>query len=325
VRFLHSSYLPDKTISFGKMLSMSQKDSLPPLQSLIVFESAARHLSFTRAAKELGTTQPAISQQVRSLETHLQCQLFNRIYRGVELTESGNKLLLATQKSFQSLKLVCDDLRQKPQKNQITVATDFAFASYVLIPKLTEFRNQYQSVFPEMDIRLQTSHTPDVQNSEGADIVIIFGADIFQTYESHQLLTETVMPICSKHLVDEKSITSLEALLKLPLLKLNDTKGKRWINWDDIAHKHDLTLNGIQPQFESDNFTLLVQAALAEQGVCLAWTPLINDLLETGTLVSFPQFSHTSTNGYHLVFTKSDDKTALMSTFAEWLIENLKT
>ncbi|MCZ2720075.1 LysR substrate-binding domain-containing protein [Marinomonas sp. 15G1-11] len=303
---------------------MPQKEVLPPLQNLVVFESAARLLSFTRAAKEMGTTQPAVSQQVRSLEANLKCQLFSRIYRGVELTESGNKLLLATQKSLQELKLVCDDIRQRPQNNKITVATDFAFASYVLIPKLTEFRNQYQSIFPEMDIRLQTSQAPDVENSGDADIVIVCGANHYQAYDSHQLVIETVLPVCSKALLDGKSIDTLEELLTFPLLKLNENKSKSWLNWDDIAYKHGLTLNGIQPQFESDNYTLLVQAALAGQGVCLAWSPLLNDLIQKDILISFPQFSLTSNNGYHLIFTHTDEKTLLMETFVNWLKGEMK-
>jgi putative choline sulfate-utilization transcription factor len=298
---------------------MPEKDGLPQLQSLVVFESAARLLSFTRAAKELGTTQPAISQQIRGLEANLGRQLFTRIYRGVELTEAGNKLLLATQKSLQSLKFVCDDIRQQPKKNQITVATDFAFAAYGLMPKLTEFRNLYQEQFPEMDIRLQTSQAPEVENSSDADIVIVFGADHYQAYDSCQLITEKVHPVCSQTLLNGQSIETLQDLLQLPLLKLNVPKGKRWLNWDDVANQYDLTLNGVQPQLESDNFTLLVQAALAGQGVCLAWSPLVDDLVDAGILVSFPQFSHTSSNAYHLVFTRSDGRTPLMQAFADWL------
>jgi DNA-binding transcriptional LysR family regulator len=304
---------------------MSQKSLLPPLQHLVVFESAARLLSFTRSAKELGTTQPAISQQIRSLEANLKCQLFNRVYRGVELTEGGNKLMLATQKSLHELKLVCDDIRQRPLNNQITVATDFAFASYILIPKLTEFRHKYQSTFPEMDIRLQTSQAPDVANCADADIVILFGSN-HHHYDSHQLVTETVLPVCSQTLLTtDRPITQFDDLLNYPILKLNENKSKSWLNWDDVAFKHGLTMNSLQAQFESDNYTLLVQAALAGQGICLAWSPLLNDLIQKGLLVSFPQFSHSSTNGYQLIFTHSTEKTLLMETFADWLKTELST
>jgi DNA-binding transcriptional LysR family regulator len=281
-------------------------------------------LSFTRSAKELGTTQPAISQQIRGLEANLGCPLFIRIYRGVELNDAGNKLQLATQKSLQSLKLVCNDIRQLPQNNRITVATDFAFAAFGLMPKLSEFRDLYQDEFPDMDIRLQTSQAPDVESNSDADIVIVFGADHYQAYDSCQLITEKVHPVCSNALLKGRSIETLQDLLQLPLLKLNVPNGKPWVNWDDVAHQYDLTLNGVQPQLESDNFTLLVQAALAGAGVCLAWSPLVDDLVQAGILVSFPQFSHTSTNGYHLVFTRTQGRTPLMQAFVNWLSNSTK-
>lgn len=302
---------------------MLGREALPPLQSLVVFESAARHLSFTRAAKELGTTQPAISQQVRALEANLDCLLFIRIYRGVELTEAGNKLLLATQKSLLSLASVCDDIRQKPQNNRLTVATDFAFSAYGLMPKLSEFREKYQDEFPDMDIRLQTSQTPRVESSDEVDIVIVFGADHYHHLESQQLVSEKVFPVCSPALVAGKKIDSLADLFTLPLLKLNVPGGKPWLNWDDVADHYGLALNGVQAQLESDNFTLLVQAALVGQGVCLAWSPLVDELVDAGVLVAFPEFSHSSNHGYHLVFTQTEGRTPLMQAFANWLSSSM--
>ena len=63
------------------------------LDTLRVFESAARQQSFTAAALELGSTQPAISQQIKRLEQQLAVRLFDRVYRGIVLTETGELLL----------------------------------------------------------------------------------------------------------------------------------------------------------------------------------------------------------------------------------------
>ena len=62
---------------------------LPPLATLVVFESAARLASFTRAANELNVTQGAVSRQVRALEEHLGKPLFKRAHRAVTLTPTG--------------------------------------------------------------------------------------------------------------------------------------------------------------------------------------------------------------------------------------------
>lgn len=71
-----------------------------PLNSLRAFEAAARHLSFTNAAIELNVTHSAISQHVKTLEQHLNCQLFVRVSRGLMLTTEGENLLPVLNDSF---------------------------------------------------------------------------------------------------------------------------------------------------------------------------------------------------------------------------------
>ena len=60
-----------------------------PLNGLRVFDAAARHLSFTRAADELAVTPAAVGQQIRALEDMLGVVLFRRTARGLELTPEG--------------------------------------------------------------------------------------------------------------------------------------------------------------------------------------------------------------------------------------------
>lgn len=79
---------------------MLLKKFMPSAQSLLIFEVAARHLNFTAAAKELGSTQSAVSQQIRGLEQQLELQLFKRIYRGVVLTDTGEQLYEAVESGF---------------------------------------------------------------------------------------------------------------------------------------------------------------------------------------------------------------------------------
>lgn len=73
---------------------------LPPLNGLRSFEVAARHLSFTRAADELGVTPGAVSQQVKSLEAALGTPLFRRLPRSLVLTEAGEAYLPAIESAF---------------------------------------------------------------------------------------------------------------------------------------------------------------------------------------------------------------------------------
>lgn len=76
---------------------------LPPLNGLRSFEAAARHLSFTRAADELGVTPGAVSQQVKSLETALGIRVFRRLPRSLVLTEEGEAYLPAINAAFKMI------------------------------------------------------------------------------------------------------------------------------------------------------------------------------------------------------------------------------
>ncbi len=76
---------------------------LPPLNALRVFDAAARHLSFTRAAEELFVTQAAVSHQIKSLEDFLGLKLFRRRNRSLLLTEEGQSYFLDIKEIFSQL------------------------------------------------------------------------------------------------------------------------------------------------------------------------------------------------------------------------------
>ena len=119
---------------------MLLKKFIPSVQSLLIFEVAARHLNFTVAAQELGSTQSAVSQQIRGLEQQLDLQLFKRIYRGVALTDTGEQLYEAVESGFEQMTSCLERLQKNRSRLCINVATDFAFAVFWLLPRLPRFR-----------------------------------------------------------------------------------------------------------------------------------------------------------------------------------------
>lgn len=295
------------------MLSDSE---LPPLQSLVVFEASARLLSFTAAARELGTTQPAVSQQIRALEDTLGVALFERIYRGVVLTDSGYVLLKTTQSSLRDLREVLQKIKQKPKTQRITVATDFAFAAFWLMPRLPEFRRLHK----EIDIRIQTSQSEVDLVSMEADIAILFGEGQYQGYFTEKLLPEMVYPVCSPKLLEECSgFNSLSDLIKAPLLKLNADMGQKWIDWERLFQLNGSLWQPSESVMEFDNYTLLVQAAISGQGIGLGWSPLLDDYIQSGVLVALSDFTVQSDNGYYTVLSKQRTPTAPVSAFLAWL------
>src|SRR5258706_2948783 len=94
--------------------------SLPPLNALRSFDAAARHQSFTRAAKELCVTQGAVSHSVKALETELGLQLFKRERHGLVITDAGRDYLALVRDVFARLDLGTDRLLHRHRPGTIS-------------------------------------------------------------------------------------------------------------------------------------------------------------------------------------------------------------
>lgn len=95
---------------------------LPPLNALRVFDAAARHLSFTKAAEELFVTQAAVSHQIKSLEDFLGLKLFRRRNRSLLLTEEGQSYYLDIKEIFSALNEATRKLQARSAKGALTVS-----------------------------------------------------------------------------------------------------------------------------------------------------------------------------------------------------------
>lgn len=295
---------------------MLDDSELPPLQTLVVFEACARLLSFTAAARELGSTQPAVSQQIRALEASLGVLLFERIYRGVVLTDAGHVLHKTTQTSLRDLREVIQKIKQKPKSQRITVATDFAFAAFWLMPRLPEFRRLHKDI----DIRIQTSQSGIDLVSSDSDVAIVFGEGRYQGYLSDKLLPEMVCPVCSPKLLEEYSdFSTLNKMMKAPLLKLNADVGQKWMDWERLFQLNNCAWQPPESAMEFDNYTLLVQAAISGQGVALGWSPLLDDFIQSGVLVALPDFAVRSDNGYHIILSNLNAPSEPVAIFLDWM------
>ena len=102
---------------------------LPPLNALRAFEVAARHGGFTLAARELHVTPAAVSHQIKSLESHLDVELFHRLPRGLEITEAGRKLLPQLTRGFDHFARAVDGLSPGGLAGPLTISTAPSFAT----------------------------------------------------------------------------------------------------------------------------------------------------------------------------------------------------
>lgn len=296
---------------------MLLSERLPSVQSLLIFEAAARQLSFTAAARELGSTQSAVSQQIRGLEQQLALPLFRRVYRGVALTDAGQQLFEAVQSGFQEMAQCLDRLQKTRQHPQINVATDFAFAAYWLLPRLADFRRQH----PDIDVRIITSQGQYDFAAQDVDVAIIFAGQHPVGLPAQRLFHETVFPICSPLFLEKHGpVNSHKKLASLALLKLGADAGQGWLDWPALFKGRRSTVAPGEPVLTFNNYTLLIQAAIAGQGVGLGWQTLVDDLLTSGVLTALPAFSLASEGGYFVVEPRPAEQTAAKQVFIDWVL-----
>src|SRR3954451_13198604 len=125
---------------------------LPPLGALRAFEAAARHLSVKNAAEELHVTPGAVSQMLKTLESHLGLALFERRNRGLVLTDAGRDYLPAVRNAFRQIGEATSRLKNADETGVLTVSVTPAFASAWLVPRLKSF----QEAHPGIDLQLRT-------------------------------------------------------------------------------------------------------------------------------------------------------------------------
>lgn len=284
------------------------------LDSLRVFEAAARLRSFTAAALELGTTQPAVSQQLKRLEAQLGRRLFDRIYRGIALTEAGQALFAQVHLGLQAMDDGIAEVSGRGQREVLQVATDFAFAAFWLMPRLQRFHQAY----PQVDVSLVTGERSQAMLRPDIDVAVLFGDGRFHQGESRWLFDEEVFPVCSPRLAHDPTL-SAEALQRMPLLHLRGEQASRWFDWAGVFRGLGVSSPPPPGQLRFDNYTLLIQAAIAGQGVAIGWAHLVDGLVEQGLLCRPVPGSLTSKRGYYAVLPPRKRRGALIERFVDWL------
>ena len=297
---------------------MQDMRRLPPLQSLVFFEAAVRHLSFTAAAQELGTSQPAVSQRIGLLEDDLGVPLFKREHRGVSLTPEGLQLVTAVRESLSSIGEVAAKIRARRERQVLTVATDFGFATYWLMPRLAALRE----LVPELDVRIVTSQNQFDIRGEPVDMAVAFGDGHWPGCSATPLLPEIVVPVCSPTFYTQQRLSGQAADLRtLPLLHLESAEPQRWLLWEGWFAAHGLRSAGAGHDLTLNNYPLVIQAAMAGQGVALGWAPLVDELVRSGQLVAAVAAPQRTARGYFLVEPNTRRNSEALHRFRRWMVQ----
>jgi LysR family transcriptional regulator of beta-lactamase len=278
-----------------------------PLNALRAFESSARHLSFTRAARELNVTQAAVSQQVRSLEERLGAQLFKRLPRGLGMTDEGLALLPVLSDAFGRIDAVLKQFEGGHFHEVLTVGVVGTFAVGWLMPRLNRFR----AVHPFVELRLLTHNNLVDFAAEGFDFAIRFGDGNWPGTQAAALLDAPLTVLCAPELaqrIHTPRDLAMETLLR-------SYRADEWALWFAAAGLEAGAIRG--PVFDSSR--LMVEAAMQGAGVALAPARMFERELQSGRLVR-PFELEVSTGGYWLSWVKSKRMTPAMQAFRTWIV-----
>ncbi len=257
-----------------------------------LFVEIARLGSFSAAATLLGLTQPAVSYQIRRLEEQFGVTLLRRRHRGVELTAEGERLLEVTAKAIGDIDALARSFRVEAQRPVVRLRTDYAFSALWLIPRMDGFRHLH----PETDMQIVATQRLAAGFRDEADVAVVFGtrAEFGSVGNKARLI-------------------HLDAPLPSP-----------WFDWRSYFAEFSVLrdINAGRGDISFNTYSLVVQAALSEQGVAIGWMGLVDTLLSARMLLKAGPPLEAPDRGYWLVPPRSPNIHS--ERLSAWLSDEVK-
>jgi LysR family glycine cleavage system transcriptional activator len=257
---------------------------------LRAFEAAARHLSFKKAAAELGVTPTAISHQIRMLEGCCGHALFRRRPRPLSLTESGAKLFPIIRDGLETFATAIAAIRRDGDKQVLRVTTTNAFASRWLVPRLPRWSREHQETPLEV---IGTDSVIDLQAGD-ADVAIRYATNrkAPKSGIAEEFFTDCFWPVCNpQFLLPEGRLRRVADLRGHCLIHsywspsdLDPPTWQRWFalagrKWRDVPEFKDMQHLSFREELHA------IEAVIAGQGFGLFSDGLVAHELASGKLV----------------------------------------
>ncbi|MGR3887795.1 LysR substrate-binding domain-containing protein [Pseudomonas sp. 1152_12] len=285
---------------------MALHHDLPPLMALRAFEAVARHLSFIKAANELSVTQSALSHQVQKLEQHLGKPLFIRRTRAIDLTADGQRYYAEIRPALDAIAAATRAQKVTPSTTVLRVGLLASFATLWLAPRLASFLNRYPHIRVELLPAIQLANVAAAE----VDLAIRYGKGDWPDVQATRLMPEVISPVCSPGF-------KASQLHNGPLLMATSHRPFEWTDWS-VRYQVDLERH---PRVLLHDYNIVVEAAVAGQGIAMGRHRLIERKLQDGSLVeAFDWPPYQSEIGYWLIAPQGPASEAA-DCFSLWLKE----
>lgn len=255
-----------------------------------------------------------MTYQIKRVEDQLGVSLLHRSQGGSRLTDAGEVLFEAVKSSVESIDKAVRDTRRSSQDHAVRIFTDFGFAAFWLMPRVTDFRRLH----PEAEVHIIASQGLDDELGRETDAAMLFGSAEDFPDTAQLLIPERVVPVCTPGFLERFGPFDDPAqFARAPLLHLEVTGKSRWLTWESWLADHGIDRKPAQGDLGLNTYGFVIQAALAEQGVALGWRGLIEHHIEQGSLVTVGTEVSRPDRGYWVVPSRSVSDTTI--TLLDWL------
>ena len=298
---------------------------LPPLDLLVGFESAARHLSFTRAAAELFLTQSAVSRQIQALEEFVGVALFERRHKALALTDAGTQYYRTVAPILEELRDATRRLRETRTGHVLTVTTTISFASIWLVPRLARFRKAH----PHVDVRIKATWEVVDLEREGIDLAVRDCAVSNAPPGAAFLMGEHLAAMCSPQYFKEaraarRPLAKPEDLRHHVMLHFHDPTGRfpwlSWAAWLETNGVEELQPAGTQ---SFDQYDQVLHAAVHGQGIALGRLTMASQYVREKRLVALFGRRQQIARAFYAVVSKRSTDRPEVKQFVDWLREEI--
>lgn len=283
---------------------------LPPLRALVAFEAVARLHSIGAAAREMGVSQAAVSQQLKGLEQFLGCTLFERSQRGVTLTQVARQYLPVVTGSLQHLKLQTQILFGGQQSDVLRIKVNHSIGHSWLLPRLNDFYNR----FPFIRLDLTLVDWPSSDPCRDADIEITNGVTETEHTRTERLFQEHWLMVCSPAFRRQFSKELAEGNISgLPAIQVKGYQ-EGWLQW--LSHnRYAPVLPDVRLEISNSQHGL--EAVRQGVGLMLVRSLVAEVWLSEGRVVTALEGSMLSESS-HFMITRQH-RSAKVSYFCDWM------
>ena len=287
---------------------------------LFVFEVCARLLSFTRAAEELGVSQPAVSLAVRQLEDAIGQDLVERRHRAIRLTAAGERFYHEVSASFERLLHAAREVNRGADANLVTLSISTAFANYWVMPRLAGLHRSH----PAIDLRLQVVDKDVDLEHLNVSLGIRRGRGNWDGYASASIAREELFAVASPgYLAANPRPRRIVDLLAHHFIHLEEPFRPRpkWRDWfesfgiDYVDRGEGLRLN---------DYALVIQAAMAGEGIAMGWRHVTESLIAKRLLVPVLPQSWITGEEFHLIWSNRTKLSDSALRVRDWILEETR-